>query len=393
MDDRPELLLRPRYISSIPAERMRWVWQGRLAEGMITDFVGDPGLGKSTLLIDLVARVTTGRRMPDDPQVREPAYAVILAGEDDPGQTIRPRLDNAGADVNKVLYLDASTTDTGPSFPLSFPNDLDELDRVLYSLNAKLLVMDPLSIFLGESVDSNNDTSVRVVLSKLKAIAEKHNMAVAMARHRVKSRDTDPLRTGQGSMGILGAARFGFLVGRDPMDEERERVIVVPTKQNAAVPAPGLVYRMESVEGSDAARVKWLATTSIEASTLISAQKERADLNKLNDAREWVRDVMQGAEKPIKNVMDKCVKDGFEKTEIRLAIDLEGVRRKKGSMAGETFNDNNNEWVYYYPSTEHGGTPEEGKEATERTNIDPDEHNPGRTAPLMAIPDDDFSVE
>lgn len=390
MNDEQELYIRPRPMDTIAPEPIRWVWKGRLAEGMITDMTGDPGLGKSTILMDLVARVTTGRRMPDDPTLREPADAVILAGEDDPGQTIRPRLDNAGADSSRILYLDISTDWDGPSFPLSFPRDLDELDRVLSSRTPRLLVMDPLSMFFGESVDSNNDSSVRVVLSKLKAIAEKHRMAVLMARHRVKSLDTDPLRTGQGSMGILGAARFGLLVARDPTDEERERVIMAPTKQNASKEASGLVYRVDSVEGSDAAKVKWIKTTHIEPKKLLEAQKDAAEINKINDAITWIRDALEFGEQPIKDVMDKARKDGFDTSEVRKAIDLEGIRRKKGGVDDFAHTGAGVRWYYHYPGEQGGGTPKEVDSDGVIISIDPDEYNPN---PRRAFSDQDFSVE
>jgi len=380
-------------MSGIAAEPMRWLWQGRLAEGMITLIDGDPGLGKSTLMLDIAARVTTGRRLPGDPSLRQPADVVVLAGEDDPNQTIRPRLDNAGADSSRVLYLDASTDAVGPSYPLSFPHDLDELDRMLDSLNPKLLLMDPVSMFFGSDVDSNNDASVRVVLSKLKAIAERHRMAVMLARHRVKSRDTDPLRTGQGSMGILGAARFGFLVARDPTDEERERVVIVPTKQNASSPAPGLAYRMESVEGSDAARIKWAGFTDIPAEALIAANRSTADLNRINDARAWLRDAMQGGETQIKDIKKKASADGFDITEVKEAIDLEGVRRKRGSVDGATYNGADTSWYYYYPGTPMGGTPPDEADHTDDAGIDPDEYCPGRSAPVPIVSDDMFSVD
>lgn len=330
--------------------------------------------------------------MPGDDTVRDPADVVILAGEDDPEQTISPRLINAGADRSRAMYLDKAMGDNGPSFPLSFPHDLDALDLLLGSMQPRLLVMDPVSMFFGSDVDSNNDSSVRVVLSKLKAIAEQHSMAVMLARHRVKSRDTDPLRTGQGSMGILGAARFGFLVGRDPTDEERERVAMIPTKQNVTVAARGLLYRLESVQGSDAARIKWLAHTDMPAESLIAAQRGVADLNRINDARAWLRDAMQFGEQSIKEIQTKATRDGIEKHEVKEAVDLEGIRRKKGSMDGSTFGDQDKGWYYYYPGTDTGGTPPQ-EEHTDDENIDPDEYVPGRTAPLSPIDDDDdFSV-
>lgn len=341
MDEVQELYVRARTIAAIDPEPIRWVWQGRMAEGMITLIDGDPGQGKSTVAVDIAAKITTGEPLPGESQRRPPADVVILSGEDDPGQTVRPRLDNAGADVNRVILLDTVADEFGPSYPLSFPRDLDMLDMVLQGSQPKLLVMDPIMLYFGSEIDTNTDTSVRVVLSKLKAIAEKHRMAVLMARHLVKSRDVDPMRAGQGSIGIIGAARFSFIAARNPDDEEREQRVLVPVKQNASQPAPSLAYRMESVEGSDAAKIKWEGEIDMPAERLVMAQKSPAELNKIRDTITWLRDALKDGPKPIKEIRNKCSADGFDVSELREAIDIEGVRRRKDEYADT--------WVYHYP--------------------------------------------
>lgn len=106
------LSLRPGLIrmADIQSERIRWLWRGRLALGKITLLDGDPGLGKSTATLDIAARVSTGAALPGERTGRAPAGVVLLSAEDDPGDTIRPRLEAAGADLRRICIRQGAPT-------------------------------------------------------------------------------------------------------------------------------------------------------------------------------------------------------------------------------------------------------------------------------------------
>ena len=158
-------------MSEIIPKNVEWLWENRIALGEITIIDGDPGTNKSSLLLDLAARVSTGRRIPDDTKGTL-GGVVLLAGEDSIRKTLPLRLKKAVADMSKVgVFTEA----------LTIPNDIELIEETLYRFGAKLLVIDPLMAFLGG--DSNSDQSVRRALTPLRAIAERTNVAIVLVRH------------------------------------------------------------------------------------------------------------------------------------------------------------------------------------------------------------------
>src|SRR5262245_17169993 len=172
-------------LADVNAEKIDWLWAGYLAKGKIHVFDGDPGLGKSTATIDIAARVTTGKPWPDGQPGCAPAGVVLLSAEDGLGDTIRPRLDAAGADVTKVVaitgipYIDH---DTGESYERSvtLPNDLDRIRVAIEAVGAAVLIVDPLMAYLGGDVNSHRDQDVRRALAPLAALAEEIGVAVIL---------------------------------------------------------------------------------------------------------------------------------------------------------------------------------------------------------------------
>ena len=141
------------------------MWPGYLAKGKLHVYDGDPGLGKSTATIDLAARVTTGKPWPDGQPGTVPAGVVLLSAEDGLGDTIRPRLDAAGADVTRVVAVtgipmfDRETGQTWERMP-GLPDDINHLRFAIKAVNAAVLVVDPLMAYLsGESTPTATRTS------------------------------------------------------------------------------------------------------------------------------------------------------------------------------------------------------------------------------------------
>jgi hypothetical protein len=207
---------------------LRWLWPGRIPLGTITLLDGDPGLGKSLLALDLVARVTRGAAMPDGGDTLAGAVegvvdggAVLLSAEDDLAATVRPRLDAAGADLQRVLAVQTVLTyDTamGQEVERGFalPGDVPLLVAAIGEVDAKLVVIDPLMAYLDGRVNSWRDQDVRAALAPLARLAERTGVAVVILRHLTKGGSTNALYRGGGSIGIIGAARSGLLVARAP---------------------------------------------------------------------------------------------------------------------------------------------------------------------------------
>ena len=126
-------------LADVTPKPVRWLWNGYLALGKINCIVGDPGVGKSTLTVEVASRASTGTPLPGG-STADPTNALFLTAEDDAATMVRPRVEAAGGDIGRI---------TARRYPLSLPDQLDELRDDLVHLNAKVLVIDPIMAFLA----------------------------------------------------------------------------------------------------------------------------------------------------------------------------------------------------------------------------------------------------
>lgn len=216
-----------------------WIWKQRIASGKITILDGDPGTGKSGLTLDIAARLSTGRDWPDNQPSYQASDTIIINGEDDPSDTIMPRLVAAGADCDRIHVV------TGDQNRLpSLPDSLGDLEELINEVQAKLLIIDPIMAFLSTTISSSSDQEVRRALTPLAAMASRTGCAVLVVRHLNKRTEHSALQRGGGSMGIIGAARLGFLLTRDK--NVKNRSILSPTKSNLSALADTRAYRKGS---------------------------------------------------------------------------------------------------------------------------------------------------
>lgn len=255
-------------VSSVKAERVEWEWMHRIPRGKVTVLDGDPGLGKSTVTLDLIARRTRGMPMPEDERELPPAGAVLLTAEDGIADTIRPRLEAAGADLDRVAVLTAVRDEKGRPRPPVLPEDVEAAREAVQKMKARLLVIDPLMAFLNGRVDSHRDQDVRGALALLADLAERETLAIVIIRHLNKASGGHPIYRGGGSIGIIGAARAGLLVAPDPKDEKR-RVLAV-SKSNLGPIPPSLAYRL--VQAGDVSKVEWLGIADCSARDILAVQ-------------------------------------------------------------------------------------------------------------------------
>ena len=164
-------------LSDVTAQSVHWLWPRRIARGKLGILAGEPGEGKSTMTLDLAARLTRpGGRMPDG--VPAPDGAVLLlSAEDGLADTIRPRLDACGADVRRVHALTATRDLDGTEHMLELGRDLPQLETAIERYSPALVIIDPLSAYLGRA-DTWRDNEVRALLSPLASLAEHHDCAI-----------------------------------------------------------------------------------------------------------------------------------------------------------------------------------------------------------------------
>lgn len=216
-----------------------WLWPGYLPAGKLTIVEGDPGDGKSVMTCDLAARFSTGAPLPDGSKAPiGPTDVVMISAEDDPEDTIRPRLRVAGADLRRVhLVLEGSI----PGTPFDLLRDLPALEQFITTHHVGLVVIDPLMAFVPGTIDAYKDAEVRRLLWPITTMAMRTVCAVLLVRHLVKSR-TKAISAGGGSMGFVGAARVAYLVGPHP-DDETKRAFS-PVKCNIAPKPATLAYQV-----------------------------------------------------------------------------------------------------------------------------------------------------
>lgn len=281
-------------LSDVQRERISWLWPGYLARGKLHVIDGDPGLGKSTIGFDLAARLTTGSPWPDGtPGAR--GGVVIMSAEDGLSDTIRPRLDAHGADVSQVVALtavhelDQHTGELRERLP--HLSDLDAIRHAAESVGAALLIIDPLTAYLPPGVDAFKDSDVRRVLAPLATLAERLDLAVVIVRHLRKS-GGKAIYSGGGSIGIIGAARVGFIVGQHP--DEDGRCVFAVSKINIAAKAPTLAYRMVADELHGCGRIVWEGRVDLAADDLTD-RDAAGGRSEASEAREWLIEYLTAA--------------------------------------------------------------------------------------------------
>lgn len=256
-------------LSDVEPERITWLWPGRMPAGKLVTLDGDPSLGKSTLALTFAATITNGGKWPDNTACKTPGDVILLSGEDGLADTVRPRLDAAGADVTRVHAVQGITLEDGTLVPPTL-GDVRQLEQLIRQTAARLLIVDVLMAYLPGKVDSHKDQDIRRVLSALAAMADSTGCTVLLLRHLNKAKGGDPLYRGGGSIGIVGAARAGMLVAADPDDETGKVRVLASTKSNLGPPPESLRYQLVSAEGTDVARVDWLGSDSRDARELLS---------------------------------------------------------------------------------------------------------------------------
>ena len=232
--------------SDVVPERIEWVWPGRIARGKHTAIAGDPGAGKSQLMISIVAAVTTGGEFPCGEGRAPIGNVVILAAEDGIADTVVPRLQAAGADLERVSIITAVRAANGKGTrTFNLQADLDELSKEIARLGDVLLVcIDPVSSYLGK-VDSHKNAELRGVLEPLGRMAEDSHVAVLSITHFSKGgagASTNSLYRFIGSIAFIAAPRAAFVVMQDPDDKDRR--LFLHSKNNLAKPAQGLAFRL-----------------------------------------------------------------------------------------------------------------------------------------------------
>lgn len=224
-----------KYASDVKPEPVNWLWKNRIARGMGTLVVGDPGLGKGATLTKVAAAVTRGGMLPDNHPI-EPGGVILMSPEDSEAHTIVPRLIAAGADLTKIILLSKVTEydeEGNPrERPITFPGDAPILEEAIKDCNASLAIIDPVMSMIDMKYDAHKDQAVRFALGRVLDVAEKQGCAVVGVMHLNKGQSSNALYRSGGSIGFIGLFRVGLFFVTDP--DNKEGGVIVNHKNNLA---------------------------------------------------------------------------------------------------------------------------------------------------------------
>lgn len=195
------------HMEDVVSKEVEWLWYPYIPYGKITIVEGDPGEGKTTLVLKLAAALSMGLPLPcDDYKEYEPIHIIYQTAEDGIEDTIKPRLEKAGADCSMIRVIDETDKE------LSMIDD--RLEQAIIETGARLIILDPIQAYIGATVDMHRANEIRPVLKHLGIIAEKHNCAIILIGHMNKASGSKSTYRGLGSIDIQATARSVLLVAR-----------------------------------------------------------------------------------------------------------------------------------------------------------------------------------
>ncbi len=327
-------LLEP--VSKIERKPLRWLWPWRVPLGKLTILAGDPALGKSLLLLDLAARVSCGHPLPDGDQA-EVGDVIIVSAEDDPADTIRPRLEAAGADLERVHILRGCYQHSENGRPRLRDFSLADLDTLADALDSiaeqgrsvSLVVIDPVTAYLG-NLDGNDNGGIRGVLRPLAELAARRAVAIIGLSHLNKAAGMAALHRVTGSLAFVAAARAVHLVVADR--EDKTRKLFLPLKCNLAPDPGGLAFHIET-DADGVPCLRWESGAVEQEADALLAESQGERRSEQEEALGWLREIL--AEGPLLAVdLQRQARDaGIAWITVRRAKKAAGVvSRRQGTV-------------------------------------------------------------
>ncbi len=328
-------------MDEIVSRPIRWLWHRYMPLGKLVVIDGDPGLGKSLLTLDIAARVSRGDVMPDGTNGVF-GHVVILSAEDTPEDTIRPRLEAAGADLSHVRLLRGVRATGGERSPeIGEVLDLAAIEAAVMSCEAALVIFDPLVAYLGAKINANHDQEVRRALAPLALMAQRTNATVLGIRHLNKTAGVSAIYRGGGSIAISGAARTVLLVGRDPSDPTRR--VLAQVKTNLSAPAASLSFKVDAGD-RDVPGIVWLGESRHHADDLV-----RGDLQPTkpiqSTAERFLVELLADGPIAVAVVRQRAAAQGISEPTLERAKKALRVRSRKTGMDGG--------WAWSLPEDPH----------------------------------------
>ena len=253
-----------------------WLWFPYIPFGKLTIIQGNPGEGKTYFAMMLTAACTNRKMFPNMEDI-EPFNVIYQTAEDGMGDTIKPRLVEAGADLSRVMVID----DTEEALTLSD----DRIEKAVRQNQVRLVIIDPVQAFIGADVDMNRANEVRPVFRKLGMIAEKTGCAIVLIGHLNKSSGTQSTYRGLGSIDIMAAVRSLIFIGKVRKDPTTR--VLIHEKSSLAPPGETMAFKLGDEEG-----FRWVGAYEISADELLDGKEGKATETKLERGRKLIMELL-----------------------------------------------------------------------------------------------------
>lgn len=311
--------------SDIKSITVDWLWYPYIPFGKITLLQGDPGGGKSTMMMDLIGKITTSRMLPDGRTIN-PINVIYQCSEDGLADTIKPRLEKAGADCTRIGYI------TEDIFGLSLDDEI--IRNAIIDMKAKLLVVDPFQAYLGDT-DLSSAIGMRRLLRRLSMWATATDCAIILVGHLNKKNGSNDLYRGLGSIDLTAAARSVIQVEKDTYNDE---IRTVKHIKSSLAPRGSDSYFIID----DFGRVKWGEFDRIDSKDKIEDQTIERPPTKQEIAVNLIKEIL--AQGPMEAVI---VNNILQKT----GIGERTIKIAKKMIAVASFK-KNGKWYWILPTFE-----------------------------------------
>lgn len=306
---KPEPALKLINMETVEVEQIEWLLYPFIPYGKLTIIQGDPGEGKTTMVLQIIAKLTKGEEVFTDggndngseekedevpAQKYEPVNVIYQTAEDGLGDTIKPRLLAAGADCSRVLVIDDREQ------PLTLQDC--RLEEAIVRTKARLVVLDPLQGFLGADVDMHRANEIRPLMKRVSELAEKYHCAIILIGHMNKNSGVKSSYRGLGSIDFQAAARSVLLIGR--VKDEPDIRVVCHIKSSLAPEGKSIAFRLDKETGFE-----WIGEYDVNADELLSGDNRGS---KLKAAAEFLEEMLEDGQVLQKEIEEAAQSRGIK---------------------------------------------------------------------------------
>ena len=308
-------------MEQVEVEKIDWLLYPFIPFGKVTIVQGDPGEGKTTMVLQINAKLTKGEAVlpsnSDESALEEktmdlePVNVIYQTAEDGLGDTIKPRLLSAGADCSRVMVID----DNDQALTMMDAR----LEEAIIKTKARLVVLDPIQGFLGAAVDMHRANEIRPLMKRVAVLAEKYHCAIILIGHMNKNSNGKSSYRGLGSIDFQAAARSVLIVGR--IKDEPEIRVVCHVKSSLAPEGKSIAFRLDKDTGFE-----WIGEYDISADDLLSGDNRG---QKIHEAKEFLKEILVSGSVAQTKVAEEAESRGIKKKTLwnaKKELEIESVK-------------------------------------------------------------------